>query len=80
MGEVLGGNDMHGKDPMTIKCVICQCSFELQVENFFTKEDLACPNCGIDSRGMFKPFRDSTADFFEKKRDLHGIFEFDLGL
>lgn len=71
---------MYGKDPVTIKCVICQCSFELQAEKFFTKEDIECPNCGIDSRGMFKPFRESMVVFFEKKRDLHRIFEFELGL
>ena len=71
---------MYGNDPITIKCVICQCSFELQADNFFKTKDLLCPNCDVDSRGLLQPFRDAMADFFEKKRDLHRIFEFDLGL
>jgi len=71
---------MYGKDPIKITCVICERSFELDAENFFSRDNITCPNCGIDSRGKFKPFRESMADFYEKKMALHRIFEFDLGL
>lgn len=71
---------VYGKDPVRIKCRLCDCSFELRADVFFKKDDIACPNCGIDSRGKFAPFRESLGVFFEKKEDLHRIFEFDLGL
>ncbi|MDY6904090.1 MAG: hypothetical protein SWH61_05325 [Thermodesulfobacteriota bacterium] len=71
---------MYGKDPIKITCVICDCSFELSAETFFAKDELVCPNCGIDSRGKFAPFAEAMKAFFAAKKNLHRIFEFDLGL
>lgn len=67
-------------DPVKVRCILCECSFELRADVLFSKDDLVCPNCGIDARGRFKPFVESFEAFVQKKGELSRIFEFDLGL